>query len=33
LRERWGDGANKLGSVIEPAEAGMRVEKAREAKA
>ena len=29
LRERWGGGANRLGSVIEPADAATRVEKAR----
>src|SRR6202522_1270067 len=28
LRDRWGDGANRLGSVIEPSEAVLRVEKA-----
>lgn len=33
LRERWGDGANRLGSVIEPAEAAMHEEKARVEKA
>jgi len=33
LRERWGDGASRLGSVIEPDEAAMRDEKAREEKA
>jgi peptidoglycan/LPS O-acetylase OafA/YrhL len=33
LRERWGDSANRLGSVIEPDEAAMRDEKAREEKA
>jgi peptidoglycan/LPS O-acetylase OafA/YrhL len=33
LRERWGDGANRLGSAIGPAEAAMRDEKAREEKA
>jgi peptidoglycan/LPS O-acetylase OafA/YrhL len=33
LRERWGDGASRLGSAIEPAEAAMRDEKAREEKA
>jgi peptidoglycan/LPS O-acetylase OafA/YrhL len=27
LRERWGDGANRLGSVIDPAEAATRDEK------
>jgi len=32
LRERWGEGANRLGSVIEPAEAAMRNEKARQEK-
>ncbi|MGA9977404.1 MAG: acyltransferase [Candidatus Sulfotelmatobacter sp.] len=30
LRERWGDGAGRLGSVIEPAEAAVRAEKARD---
>ncbi len=33
LRERWGDGANRLGSVIEPDEAGTRDEKTRDEKA
>jgi hypothetical protein len=33
LRERWGDGANRLGSAIEPDEAATRDEKAREEKA
>jgi hypothetical protein len=29
LRERWGDGASRLGSVVEPAEATAKSEKAR----
>jgi peptidoglycan/LPS O-acetylase OafA/YrhL len=33
LRERWGEGANRLGSVIQPAETPVPVEKVREDKA